>query len=182
MKSKPHQRSNPPTFLFIAGGLLLVAAIGLLLLNQPPSSSSIEPMKKGQPLSDFSLSNLEGETVQLSDYQGQVVLINAWATWCPPCVAEMPDLQAYYQVHRDENFTILGINAGDSLSTALEFTSQKGITFPILLDPNVDLLTSLGVNSFPTSILIDTAGVVRSIHIGMYTAEDLDADITPYLR
>ena len=114
--------------------------------------------------------------------QGQVVLINAWATWCPPCVAEMPDLQAYYQAHRDENFIILGINAGDSLSTASAFASQKGITFPILLDPNVDLLTNLGVHSFPTSILVDADGVVQSIHVGMYTAEDLDAEITPYLR
>jgi peroxiredoxin len=182
MRPKPHRRSKPPTFLFIAGGLLLVASIGLLLVNQSPSASSIELAQKGQALSDFSLNNLEGKTVHLSDYAGQVVLVNAWATWCPPCVAEMPDLQAYYQAHRAENFIILGINAGDSLSTASAFASQKGITFPILLDPNVNLLTNLGVHSFPTSILVDADGVVKNIHVGMYTAEELDAEITPYLR
>ena len=133
-------------------------------------------------MSDLSLEDLQGKTVRLSDFEGQVVLINAWATWCPPCVAEMPDLQAYYQAHQDENFTILGINAGDPPSKAAAFVSQQGITFPILLDPNVDLLTSLGVNSFPTSILIDATGVVQSIHIGMYTAQELDAAITPYLK
>jgi peroxiredoxin len=182
MRPEPHRRVNPPTFLFVAGGLLLVAAIALLLVNQSPRASSIELAQKGQPLSDFSLNNLEGKTVHLSDYAGQVVLVNAWATWCPPCVAEMPDLQAYYQAHRAENFIILGINAGDSLSTAAAFASQNMITFPILLDPNVDLLTNLGINSFPTSILIDADGVVKNIHVGMYTAEDLDAEITPYLR
>lgn len=181
MRTSPRQRANPPTFLFIVGGLLLVIAILLLLVNQSPRAASIEPARKGQPLSDFSLNDLEGNTVRLSDYAGQVVLINAWATWCPPCVAEMPDLQAYYQAHRAENFIILGINAGDSLSTASAFASQKGITFPILLDPNVDLLTSLGIHSFPTSLLVDADGIVRNIHVGMYTAQELEAEITPYL-
>lgn len=182
MKPEPRRKSNFPVVLFIAGGLLLVAAIGLLLVNQSPSTVSIELAHKGQPLSDFSLTGLTGETVRLSDFQGQVVLVNAWATWCPPCVAEMPDLQAYYQAHRNENFIILGINAGDSLSTASAFASQKGITFPILLDPEVNLLTNLGIHSFPTSILVGADGVVKNIHVGMYTAEELDAEISPYLR
>lgn len=181
MKTERRQTSNAYVLLFIAGGLLVVAAIGLLLVNQSPSPS-LEPAKIGQSLGDFSLSNLDGDTVRLSDYAGQVVLINAWATWCPPCVAEMPDLQAYYQAHREEQFVILGINAGDSLSTAAAFASQNEITFPILLDPNVELLTSLGIHSFPTSILIGADGVVRSIHIGMFTAEELEAKITRYLR
>jgi len=190
MNPEPGQRVNPSIFLFIAGGLLLVVAIGLLLvssagklpLNQPSNASSIERAKKGKPLSNFSLENLEGEIVQLSNFKGQIVLVNAWATWCPPCVAEMPDLQAYYQAHRDENFTILGINAGDPRSKVEAFVNREGITFPILLDPDVDLLTDLGINSFPTSILIDTNGIVQSIHIGMYTAEALDAAISPHLK
>ncbi len=190
MRTEPRRQPGPPIILFITGGLLLVVAIGLLLVNsggapqlsQSPGAASIEPARKGQILSDFSLEDLHGETVRLSDFKGQFVLINAWATWCPPCVAEMPDLQAYYQAHRTENFTILGINAGDPRSKAAEFVSQQGITFPVVLDPNVDLLASLGVDSFPTSILIDPAGVVQSIHIGMYTAEDLDAAITPHLK
>jgi peroxiredoxin len=190
MRPEPRRRPGPPIFLFITGGLLLVFAIGLLLVNSvgalqldlSPGSSSIEPARIGQPLSNFSLQDLHGETVHLSDYSGQVILINAWAIWCPPCVAEMPDLQAFYQTHRTENFTILGINAGDPPSKAAAFVSQQGITFPILFDPNVELLTRLGVDSFPTSILIDRDGIVRSIHIGMYTAEDLDAAILPYLR
>ena len=182
MKPGTGRRSNAPTIILIGGGLLLVAAMGMLLVNRSPASPSLELAQKGQPLSDFSLSDLNGETVRLSDFQGQVVLINAWATWCPPCVAEMPDLQAYYQAHQDQNFVILGINAGDTFRTAFEFVSQKEITFPILLDPDVNLLTNLGIHSFPTSILVGADGVVKDIHVGMYTAEELDADISPYLR
>lgn len=182
MKPEPRRRSNFPVVLFITGGLLLVAAIALLMVNQSPRTSATELAQKGRPLSDFSLTDLNGETVRLSDFQGQVVLVNAWATWCPPCVAEMPDLQAYYQAHQDENFVILGINAGDTFRAAFEFASQKGITFPILLDPEVSLLTNLGIHSFPTSILVGADGVVKNIHVGMYTAEDLETDISPYLR
>jgi peroxiredoxin len=182
MRSKRRRPSRIPSLLFIAGGLLLVIAIALLLTGRPAPPRAIQPLQLGQPLQDFSLDDLNGRGVKLSDYAGQVVLINAWATWCPPCVAEMPDLQAYYQQHRHESFIILGINAGDTLSAASAFASQNGITFPIVLDPNVQFLSDLGVHSFPTSILIDTSGIVRSIHIGMYTAEDLDAEITPYLR
>ena len=182
MKPEPRRKSNFPVVLFIAGGLLLVSAIALLLVKQSPRTTSIELAQKGQTLSDFSLTNLDGEMVRLSDFQGQVILVNAWATWCPPCVAEMPDLQAYYQAHQDENFVILGINAGDTFRAAFEFASQKGITFPILLDPEVSLLTNLGIHSFPTSILVGADGVVKNIHVGMYTAEDLETDISPYLR
>lgn len=157
-------------------------AIALLLTGRPAPTQAIQPLQLDQPLQDFSLDDLNGRAVKLSDYAGQVVLINAWATWCPPCVAEMPDLEAYYQQHRHESFTILGINAGDTLSAASAFVSQNGITFPIVLDPNVEFLSDLGVHSFPTSILIDPNGVVRSIHVGMYNAQDLDEEITPYLR
>ena len=181
MKAEHRQRSRFPSLLFIAGGFLLVSAIWLLLTNQPPGRAT-ESAQIGRPLEDFSLTDLNGDTVQLSDYTGKVVLINAWATWCPPCVAEMPDLQAFYRQHQNDPFIILGINAGDSPGTASEFARQKGITFPILLDPNVDFLSSLGVHSFPTSILVGADGVVKNIHVGLYTAEDIEADITPYLK
>ncbi len=77
--------------------------------------------------------------MRLSDYAGKVVLLNAWATWCPPCKAEMPDLNAYYHAHQDEGFVILAINAGDSASVAAAFADQIGLSFPVLLDPNTDL-------------------------------------------
>jgi cytochrome c biogenesis protein CcmG/thiol:disulfide interchange protein DsbE len=135
----------------------------------------------GKELGDFNLTDINGKTVYLSDYADHVVLLNAWAIWCPPCKAEMPDLNTYYQAHHDQGFVILAINAGDSASVAAAFATEKGLSFPVLLDPNSRLLTSLGIRNFPTSILIGTDGVVKAIHVGMFSPEELEAEITPYL-
>jgi peroxiredoxin len=168
------------TIVFAVGGLLVVIA-AVFLLSGKPYSQTMGPAQIGKPLGNFSLTDINGKKVSLSDYAGQVVLINAWATWCPPCRAEMPYLNAYYQAHQAEGFVILAVNAGDSASVAAAFANQKGLAFPVLLDPNTRLLTSLGVHSFPTSILVSSDGVVKTIHVGMFTPETLEAEITPYL-
>jgi cytochrome c biogenesis protein CcmG, thiol:disulfide interchange protein DsbE len=174
------RRQKIKLILLALAGLLVVVAV--ILLSGNSSSQASAPAQIGKPLDDFKLTDIHGKTVRLSNYAGKAVLINAWATWCPPCKAEMPDLNAYYQTHRGEGFVILAINAGDSASQAAEFASQKGLAFPVLLDPNTTFLTSLGVRSFPTSILVGSDGVVKTIHVGMFTPQSLDAEITPYLR
>lgn len=159
--------------------MIVIAAI--LLLSDKPSTPALGPARVGKPLGDFSLSDINGKTVHLSDYTGKTVLVNAWATWCPPCKAEMPDLNAYYQTHQADGFMLLAVNAGDPASDAAAFASQKGLAFPVLLDPNTRLLNSLGIYDFPTSILVGTDGVVKAIHVGMFTPQALEAEITPYL-
>jgi peroxiredoxin len=166
--------------LYVVGGLLVIIAV-VFLLSDKKSTQTIGPAKVGKQLGDFSLTDIHGKTVHLSDYAGQVVLLNAWATWCPPCKAEMPDLNAYFQAHQADGFMLLAINAGDPASDAAAFASQKGLAFPVLLDPNTRLLNSLGIHSFPTSILVGTDGVVKAIHVGMFTPQTLEAEITPYL-
>ena len=109
------------------------------------------------------------------------MLVNAWATWCPPCKAEMPDLNAYYQAHQKDGFMILAVNAGDSASVTADFAAQKGLVFPVLLDPNLHLLDSLGIHSYPTSIVVGSDGIIKTIHVGMFTAEALESEVTPYL-
>jgi peroxiredoxin len=168
------------TIVFGAGGLLVVIA-AVFLLSGKTSTQIMDPAQIGKPLGDFSLTDINDKTVNLSDYAGQVVLINAWATWCPPCKAEMPDLNAYYRAHRDEGFVILAVNAGESASVARAFADQKGLDFPVLLDPNAHLLTSLGIKGFPTSILVTADGMVKTIHVGMFSPEALEAEITPNL-
>jgi peroxiredoxin len=76
---------------------------------------------------------------------------------------------------------LLAVNAGDPASDAAAFANQKGLVFPVLLDPNTKLLNSLGIHDFPTSILVGTDGVVKGIHVGMFTPKTLEAEITPYL-
>lgn len=178
--AKRRQRQKTNTILFVVGGILVIVA-AVFLFSDKPSTQAAGPAQIGQPLADFSLTDINGNTVRLSDYAGQVVLINAWATWCPPCKAEMPDLNTYYQAHQDDGFIILAVNAGDPASAAAAFAEQKGLAFPVLLDPKLSLLTSLGVQSYPTSIIVGADGVVNTIHMGMFTAQSLEEEVTPYL-
>jgi peroxiredoxin len=168
------------TILSIAGSFLVVI-VSVFLLSSKSPVRSISPARVGTVLSNFKLTDITGKRVQLNDYSGKIVLINAWATWCPPCLAEMPELNAYYQAHRDTGFELLAINAGDSASEAAAFADMAGLSFPVLLDPDTVLLDSLGIHSYPTSILVGSDGVVKTIHVGMFTSQSLGAEITPYL-
>lgn len=176
------QASNQNPFLsLVVVGVLVVVLLAVLVVNEVASSPSMERAQVGRALGDFGLTNLQGQTVHLRDYAGQTVLINAWATWCPPCKAEMPDLNAYYQAHRAEGFMLLAINAGEPASHAAGFAQQQGLAFPVLLDPHTALLEALGVLSFPTSIVVGPDGVVKAIHIGVFSPAALEAEVTPYL-
>jgi peroxiredoxin len=166
--------------LLVAGGFLVVTVL-IFLHSNKSLNRSISPARVGSHLNNFKLTDFTGKKVQFNDYSGKTVLVNAWATWCPPCLAEMPELNDYYQAHRDTGFVILAINAGDSANEAAAFVEQAGLSFPVLLDPNTTLLDSLGIHSFPTSILVGSDGVVKTIHVGMFTSQSLGAEITPYL-
>ncbi len=167
-------------FSIIAGGIVFLAALFFLTGGRSPAQS-VQPARQGSPLGDFTLQDLNGNTVKLSDYAGRPVLVNSWATWCPPCRAEMPDLEAYYQAHQDEGFIILALNAGEPKGTAANFATGMGLSFPVLLDTNTNVLNAMGIRNFPTSILVGRDGVVKTVHIGMFTPEALEQEITPYL-
>ncbi len=165
----------------VGGGILFLAALFFLLGRSQSSAQSVVPPRQGAPLGDFTLQDLNGQIVKLSDYAGQPVLINSWASWCPPCRAEMPDLEAYYESHKDQGFIILALNAGESKSTAASFAHVAGLTFPVLLDSNTSVLNAMNIRNFPTSILVGRDGAVKAIHIGMFTPEALEQEITPHL-
>ena len=160
--------------------LILVAVFWLLLAN--PYVQSSGPVRIGSALQNFSLTDMNGKAVHLNDFQGKIILINAWATWCPPCKAEMPLLNRYFQSHMQDGFVLLAINAGDTREETVSYASQTGLAFPVLLDPGARQLGSMAIDSFPTSILVGRDGKVKSIHAGEYTNESLDAEVTPLLR
>ncbi len=166
----------------IVVGILLVAGAALLLIAQHSDTSSLYPVKIGARLGNFTLTDLSGKQVQLSDYAGRPVLINAWATWCPPCKAEMPDINAYYLAHRGEGFVVLGINAGETLAQAGAFATQLGLSFPILLDPSEALMDALHIADFPTSILVGRDGLVKAVHVGQMSPAMLQREFSPYLN
>lgn len=166
-------------------GVLLVAAAGVgLLLKQPGAAATgkILPPRVGVVMSDFRLENTQGGQGGIGDYRGKVVLINTWATWCPPCQMEMPALQAFYEQHHDGGFVLLAINAGETREQAADFAQQYGLSFPILLDPQEQLMDALAIHDYPTSILVGADGLVKAVHVGLFTEDALQQEIGPYLQ
>ncbi len=189
----PGRSSGWMAKVMILGGILLMilAVTGVLLQNwAQPAEETGEvvqdeysgPLRVGKRMANFTLPDLNGNMVQLSDYSGHMVLINAWATWCPPCRSEMPDLNALYQKHRSSGFVILAINAGETRDQAAGFAKQLELTFPILLDQDESLMDSLGIRDYPTSILVDGNGVIKALHVGLFTQVALDREIEPLIK
>ncbi len=167
--------------ILIGIGIFLIV-IAALTATHKAESEGIQRAVKGQSLGDFSLPDLQQNPIRLSDFRGKTVLINSWASWCPPCMAEMPALEQFYQQNKANNFEILAVNAGESQAIAQNFVRQSGVTFPILLDENAQTLTAMGISGFPTSILVSPEGDVYHIHIGLFFPEDLEKEIKPFLE
>ncbi|OJX45995.1 MAG: hypothetical protein BGO78_03675 [Chloroflexi bacterium 44-23] len=179
-KGTAKKKSQRNWQILVGIGIFLIIMAGLSLTHKA-ESESIQRAVKGQPLGDFSLLDLHANEIHLSDYRGKIVLINSWASWCPPCMAEMPALEKFYQQNKGHNFEILAVNAGESQATAQNFVRRSGVSFPILLDEDASTLTAMGINGYPTSILVGPDGNVLHIHIGLFFPEDLEKEISPFL-
>jgi len=115
---------------------------------------------------DFTLETREGETVSLSDLRGQVVLLNFWATWCPPCRAEMPAIQKVYDQYADQGFTVLAVDVGEGDAQVAAFADERGLSFPILMDRDGAISTRYQVRAMPSTFFIDREGVIREVTLG----------------
>jgi len=124
---------------------------------------------------DFELQTLDGGTVRLSDLRGQAVLVNLWATWCPPCRAEMPAIERIYNEYRDEGLVVLAVNMTyqDTPSNISPFVNEHGLTFPILLDKTNAVGSAYQLRSLPSSFFIDRNGIINEVVIGGPMAEAL---------
>ncbi len=170
----------------LAAGLALIAfsLLGFWWLGRQtsaePAAADSRP-RVGQPAPDFVLQDLAGNSGRLSDLRGQVVLVNLWATWCPPCRAEMPDLSALYLAHKDEGFIILGVDDQERKETVSEFLKRTLLPYPVWLDPDSRVSRAYGVSFLPMSILIDRRGVLRAMLPGQSNRAKLEAAIKPLL-
>ncbi|MFF2089869.1 TlpA disulfide reductase family protein [Paenibacillus sp. NPDC058174] len=121
-------------------------------------------INQGNIAPDFELNTLEGDSFKLSDFRGKKVIVNMWATWCPPCRAEMPDMQKFYDKHKDENITVIAINmttSEKSVDSVPKFLNEFGITFPVLLDDTNKAGDIFQVYALPTSFIIDSKGIIQ---------------------
>lgn len=164
----PGRRKQALVGLGIAAGILVLAwfvagRAGLSDVGKGGINTSLLP-KVGDEAPDFVAISPEGEIVHLSDFRGQPVWLNFWGAWCPPCRAEMPDIQAAYEQLGPRGLTLLAISLGDKPSEALNFAELNGVTFDILLDPDRSLTSpTYPIYNFPTHIFIDENGIVQKV-------------------
>ena len=128
------------------------------------TTATSEGLKIGAKAPDFVLKTLTGETVKLSDLKGKKVMLNFWATWCPPCKAEMPEMEKFYK-QKDKNLVILAVNIDPQLDVK-GFVQKNGITFPILLDTNDLVNETYQILSIPTTYFINSQGIIQNKFTG----------------
>jgi peroxiredoxin len=176
------RKTRVQNIALIVGGVVLIGAVLILgFAALPGQATGVGPAQIGQPMANFALPDLQGVTHAIADYKGRPVLINAWATWCPPCKAEMPALHDFYLKHKAEGFELLAINSGESREAVQDFINRTGFTFPVLVDPSKGVLDGLGVSGLPTSIWVGRDGTVKTIHVGGLTPAAIEQQLTPLL-
>lgn len=126
----------------------------------------------GHPAPDFTLTTVAGDTFTLSAWRGKPVILNFWATWCPPCRAELPELEAAHERYAGQ-VIVVGVNQMEPAASVAAFAGQVGLTFPLPLDLRGEVSREYAVRSLPTTFFIDRAGVIRRIQVGALTEATL---------
>ena len=121
---------------------------------------------EGQPAPDFALKSSTGENMRLSEYRGDVVMINFWATWCGPCRQEMPLLDELYSRYQRVGFNLLGVNIDDDSGRAMDMIEDLGVNFPVLFDARKEVSELYDVSAMPVTVIVDREGTVRYVHHG----------------
>ncbi|MBI3165516.1 MAG: TlpA family protein disulfide reductase [Chloroflexi bacterium] len=155
---------------------LIAGAAWVSLSVQPGPVTAADPAPQaGFPAPDFSLKTPEGETYTLSDLRGSAVLVNMWATWCPPCQAEMPAIEKVYNEYRSEGFIVLAVDQTyqDNPLDLAPFIEEYNLTIPILLDETGDTARAYQARSLPSSYFINRYGIITEIVIGGPMSESL---------
>lgn len=166
-------------------GLLLVAASGYFILRNasPRSDLSAVPVQVNYAAPELTLTDTQGISRSLADYKGQVILVNLWATWCPPCKEEMPAFEAYFNKHKDDGFVIIAINDGDPAPDVIQFVEEYGLTFPIWLDPTYTATEeAFKTLNLPSSFVIDRNGKIRLQWVGGINRRMLEKFVTPIIE
>ena len=160
--------------ILIIGALAFIVAACMSGGTAPVDTSNLEVAPVVDSLApDFTLENIEGEMVSLSDFRGKAVLVNFWATWCGPCRVEMPAIQSRFEAHSD-NLVVLAVDNNEPQPAVAAFFDELQLTFPGLLDPGGEIQELYRVRGYPSSYFLDPDGVVRVVHIGVMTEGQLD--------
>jgi peroxiredoxin len=186
----------PRKALLLLVAILVVAAagVGLLALAKPPSPDAPPPAaraerptalapstaaadallreldlvkpSRGKAAEDFTLPALNGGTFRLADQRGKVVLVNFWATWCPPCLEEMPAMERLWRKHKDAGFVLVAVSVDTDPKKVVPFVTEHGLTFPVALDTTMSVAEKYGVRALPSSFILDKDGGLAALALG----------------
>jgi len=177
------RKAAPPLLLGL--GLILIAASIYFIVQDTPDQTEllVVPVRVNFASPELTLTDIDGVTHSLADYRGQVVLVNLWATWCPPCKAEMPTLQTFHDKYLDKGFTVIAINDGDPTPDVLQFVDDYELTFPVWLDPTYTATEdAFKTMNLPSSYIIDREGTVRLSWVGEISNKMLEKYVTPIIK
>jgi len=160
-----NQKRTPKCRNFL--GLVMISIVFLFT-----SSNSVAAGAKG-PAPDFTLASKDGGNVRLQELQGNVVLINFWASWCGPCREELPYLEVLQQEYADLGFTILAVNVDEDPSKADILLNDIPVSFPVLFDVNDDVSKLYDVQAMPTTVIVDRDGNQRLLHKGYKSGDEV---------
>jgi peroxiredoxin len=165
------------------GDIVKIGVIVLAALLTAARPGTAQKAQVGAVAPDFRLQALAGDTATLAEYRGRPVLLNFWATWCRPCRAEMTDLVAAYDAHRDQDLRVLAINLTDqeSMKDVRAFVRELQMPFPVLLDTKGKVRRGYALRGVPTSVFIDSSGVVRVVNPGPITRELIERGLAAIL-
>lgn len=185
--NKTNRRLTTFITLIAPGIFLLGAGLITLLINEQrkaldSAAPSIPPTTNDYPGPQLELTDLQGNPVFMEDYRGQVILVNNWATWCPPCRTEMPELQAYYTTHVAEGFVVIAIDSDDHADQVVSFVKEYGMTFPVWFDPQGKSQGFFQNWDLPSSYVIDRDGIIRLSWTGGINQPTLEEYVTPLME
>lgn len=172
-----------PLLLFGLGAALIATSAYFILQGIPAQTDSLTtPVEVSYPAPELTLMDTQGSPRSLTDYHGQVVLVNLWATWCPPCKEEMPALQSFYNKYRDQGFVIVAVNDGDPKPDVLQFVEDYQLTFPVWLDPAyIATEQAFKTLNLPSSFVIDRAGTIQLQWVGGVSLKTLEKHVSPLI-
>jgi peroxiredoxin len=168
------QTVAPPAALVVEAGVYPVASLFGV------DNNAAQP-DAGHPAPDFVIHLPDGSTTSLAAYRGRPVVINFWATWCPPCRLEMPELIRAFERYHDQGLVVLAINDAEAHEQVAAFVREFGLTMPVIIDPRGEVMQAYKTNALPSTFFIDRRGVVRVRWIGVLTPDVLEQHLRTIL-
>jgi peroxiredoxin len=161
---------------------LVCAALSITGCSTDTVRAAVKAEKERKPAPDFTLKDIDGKPVKLSDYKGKVVLLNFWATWCGPCKIEIPWFMDFEQNYKDKSFAVLGISLDeDGWESVKPYIAQKKINYRVVIGTEQVAQLYGEVDSLPTTFMIDREGRVAAVHVGLVSKSDYIHDIVQLL-